>query len=130
MLADGWLYASWVVGASRIRAVEGPWPNVEAKIHHSVGSWPVLLDDETKVEQSEPERLLRLMARTRPFGESLVELELVVLDGDRGTEIRMREDFVSGPGKAIPTAIRHRALAARNRESLRRLSYLAEGDSR
>ncbi len=40
VLADGWLYSGWVVGASRIRAVDEQWPAVGSKIHHSVGSWP------------------------------------------------------------------------------------------
>ncbi len=27
MLSDGWLYASWVVGASRVRDVDPRWPS-------------------------------------------------------------------------------------------------------
>src|ERR1700712_4181413 len=37
VLADGWMYATWVVGASRIRAVEPQWPRQGARIHHSFG---------------------------------------------------------------------------------------------
>ena len=29
VLADGWLYPSWVVGASRMRDVDPAWPTVE-----------------------------------------------------------------------------------------------------
>ena len=49
VLADGWLYPLWVVGASRMREVDDHWPAVGARLHHSVGSWPLLLDDETEV---------------------------------------------------------------------------------
>ena len=51
VLADGWLYATWVVGAARIRAVDPQWPAEGSSIHHSVGSWPLLLDDTTTVQQ-------------------------------------------------------------------------------
>src|SRR5205823_1407725 len=45
VLADGWLYASWVVGAARIRDVDDGWPSPGTKIHHSIGAWPVFLHD-------------------------------------------------------------------------------------
>ncbi len=47
VFSDGWLYPLWVVGASRMREVDPGWPAVGAKIHHSVGLWPALLDDAT-----------------------------------------------------------------------------------
>ena len=42
VLADGWVYPTWVVGACRVRAVEPDWPQVGQRIHHSFGTWPVL----------------------------------------------------------------------------------------
>ncbi|HEY2043773.1 MAG TPA: SRPBCC family protein [Jatrophihabitans sp.] len=129
VLADGWLYSSWVVGASRIRDADRDWPAVGSRIHHSVGAWPFLLDDETRVLVCQRGQLLTLLARTRPLGEAEVEITLAEQPGG-GTEIRMREDFVSGIGKAAPAALRQRALVPRNRESLRRLGYLAEGRAR
>lgn len=36
ILADGWLYASWVVGAAHIRAVDEGWPDVGSRIHHNI----------------------------------------------------------------------------------------------
>ena len=48
VLADGWSYAMWVVGASRIRAVDTNWPAPGSRIHHSVGVWPVVLSDHTE----------------------------------------------------------------------------------
>jgi uncharacterized protein YndB with AHSA1/START domain len=130
VLSDGWLYASWVVGASRIRDVDADWPNEGAKIHHSVGAWPLLLDDETKVISSEPNTHLRLLARTRPLGEAIVDIDLTEPPDGAGTQIHMREDAINGVGKIVPSSVRQRALVPRNRESLRRLGYLAEGHSR
>ena len=130
VLSDGWLYASWVVGASRIREVDPRWPAVGTTMSHSVGSWPLLLDDDTEVLTSRPGRLLRLLARTRPLGESLVEIELADRPGLGSCAVTMREDTVSGPGLLVPAPLRQLALAPRNRESLRRLDYLVRGRAR
>src|SRR6478752_3157184 len=54
VLSDGWLFPVWVVGASRMREVDDHWPEPGARLHHSVGAWPVLLDDETEVLESVP----------------------------------------------------------------------------
>ena len=54
VLADGWLYPSWVVGASRMRAVDATWPAPDNAIHHSAGVWPALLDDTTSVLEWDP----------------------------------------------------------------------------
>ena len=56
VLADGWLYPLWVVGATRMRAVDAGWPEVGSKLHHSVGVWPLVLDDNTEVLECEPGR--------------------------------------------------------------------------
>jgi putative transposase len=56
VLEDGWLFAVWVVGASRIRDVDATWPKADSKIHHSVGSWPLLIDDTTSVVEIDPFR--------------------------------------------------------------------------
>jgi uncharacterized protein YndB with AHSA1/START domain len=127
VLSEGWLYAGWVVGASRIRRVDPDWPDEGTRMHHSVGSWPLLLDDDTEVLTCRPQQLLRLLARTRPLGESLVEIELKDRPGLGGCTVELREDTVSGPGLLIPTPLRQLALLPRNRESLRRLDYLVRG---
>jgi len=41
VLADGWVYTGWVVGASRMRSVDPAWPVPDARLHHSVGGWPL-----------------------------------------------------------------------------------------
>jgi uncharacterized protein YndB with AHSA1/START domain len=40
VLADGWSYSQWVVGASRVRDVTDGWPAEGTHIHHSVGPGP------------------------------------------------------------------------------------------
>jgi carbon monoxide dehydrogenase subunit G len=124
VLADGWTYASWVVGASRVRAVDPRWPQAGTRLHHSVGVWPAVLSDSTKVEISEPQRRLVLLAQGRPFGTARVEV-LLTPEGD-GTQVRMIEDAVDGVARAVPLPVRQVVLGVRNRETLRRLAYLAE----
>jgi uncharacterized protein YndB with AHSA1/START domain len=124
VLADGWLYPLWVVGASRIRDVEDSWPRAGSKIHHSVGIWPLLIDDETEVVETRNRQYLRLRARGWPIGEAAAEITLT--SREAGTEIVLNEDVVSGPGNLVPRPFRDPCLAWRNVESLRRLAFLAE----
>ncbi len=124
VLADGWLYPLWVVGACRMREVDDTWPAVGARLHHSVGTWPLLLDDKTEVVGSVPGSTLRLHAHAWPTGMAEVVVRLEPVGGE--TEVTLEEDVVAGPGALLPKPLRDVQLAWRNRESLRRLAYLAE----
>jgi hypothetical protein len=129
VLADGWLYPSWVVGASRMRDVDEGWPAVGTMLHHSVGAWPALINDTTSVTRCEPERELMLRGRIWPLGEADIRLRLEP-DPEGGCTITMEEDVVSGPSKLMPKPVRAAMITPRNVEALRRLAYLAEGRSR
>ena len=74
VLTDGWSYATWVVGAARIREVDEDWPAVGARIHHSVGAWPVLISDTTVVEEVDAPHRLQLRVKAWPTGEGRVIL--------------------------------------------------------
>jgi carbon monoxide dehydrogenase subunit G len=124
VLADGWLYPVWVVGASRMREVEDTWPAVGAKLHHSVGIWPALIDDNTEVVESVPLQSLSLRARGWPIGEARVDIRLEPVGPE--TRVTISEDAVSGPGKLAPPPVRGLTLKWRNTETLRRLAYIAE----
>ncbi|MFA6298599.1 MAG: SRPBCC family protein [Nocardioides sp.] len=124
ILCDGWLYPLWVVGASRMREVDDSWPEVGSKLHHSVGAWPALLDDNTEVEECRPLRMLRLRARAWPTGEAEVVLRLEPVGAE--TRIVMEENAVSGPASLIPKPLQDPLLGWRNVEALRRLAYLCE----
>lgn len=124
VLADGWLYPLWVVGASRIREVDDSWPAVDSRIHHSVGVWPALLDDSTLVTACRPHQELELLARAWPIGEAKVRIQLS--ESGAGTLVVIEEDAVSGPGRLVPQPVRAVGLKWRNVETLRRLAYLAE----
>ncbi|MGW6276907.1 SRPBCC family protein [Kribbella sp. NPDC055071] len=127
VLTDGWTYAAWVVGASRVRDVESGWPQPGHSIHHSVGVWPLLLNDTTTVEQYEPDRFLQLKVRAWPTGAGIVEF--VGTHHDGRCRLVMREQAVSGPFAAVPHQLIDPILRLRNDESLYRLALLAESKS-
>ncbi|GAA2541710.1 SRPBCC family protein [Pseudonocardia hydrocarbonoxydans] len=118
-LADGWNYALWVVGAAHMRTVDPDFPAVGSRLHHSVGVWPLLLEDTTEVLEVEPDRRLVLRARGWPTGEARVAIELVAVAG--GTRVRLSEEATSGPGALVPGVVQSLVLAPRNREALARL---------
>jgi uncharacterized protein YndB with AHSA1/START domain len=124
VLADGWLYPVFVVGASRMRDVDATWPQVGARLHHSVGSWPALIDDNSEVLEVEAGTRLRLRVRAWPAGEGTVEFRLEPNDG--GTRVTIVEDAAKGPALMIPKPVRDAQLDWRNSETLLRLAFIAE----
>lgn len=125
VLADGWLYPLWVVGATRMRDVDESWPAVGSRLHHSIGVWPCVIDDETKVVAAEPPRRMGLRAKGWPLGEADVVIELE--PAGRGTRVTIHEQAVEGPGRFIPPALQAPLIKWRNSETLHRLALVAEG---
>ena len=115
VLADGWSFPGWVVGAARVRAVDADWPDPGTRIHHSVGLWPGLLHDSTEVVRSVPRSELVLHARAWPFGVAEILLRLTERDGradrhvDPGGAQRAHEahDHPVGCGVAGGGGLRH-----------------------
>lgn len=127
VLGDGWLYPGWVVGASRMREVDEAWPNAGAELHHSVGTWPLLINDRTEVEEWTPPRRMVLLARGWPMGEARVILDVEAEES--GCRVRIQETAVSGPASWLGPVLEP-LLLWRNRETLHRLALLAEGGAR
>lgn len=128
VLADGWLYPSWVVGAARMRDVDSQWPAEGARLHHSLGLWMILIDDTTEVVEWSPPQRVRLRAKAGPFGRAVIVID-VKARAD-GCVVRMGEELVGTAGKVLPRLLWVPVMRARNVETLRRLGYLAEGRRR
>lgn len=124
VLADGWLYPLWVVGATRMRDVDENWPEKGSRIHHSVGVWPLLINDHTEVLDVVPGRSISLRARAWPVGEAKVDIRLS--DVGAQTEVVIEEDAIAGPGALVPEPFKGLTLKWRNVETLRRLAFIAE----
>ena len=125
VLSDGWLYPLFVVGASRMRDVDESWPAVGARLHHSVGTWPLLIDDTTEVLEVDEGKRLLLLARGWPAGQANVDISLEP-SGDT-TVVTITEDATAGPGLLVPKPLRDAQLHWRNVETLRRLAFVVEG---
>lgn len=125
VLADGWLYPSWVVGASRVRDVDEHWPAPGSRLHHSVGAWPMLIDDYTEVLELDAPRLIRLRARGWPTGEA--EVTITAEPTPAGCRISIEEHASAGPARLVPRPAMDAVLKIRNVETLHRLAMIAEG---
>jgi hypothetical protein len=127
VLGNGWLYPAWVVGAARMRDVDVSWPAPPAKLDHSVGTWPFLLNGTTSMLVWRPPRRAVMKARGWPIGEAKVIIDVERQGG--GCQVTIREWAVKGVGAAAPRFLTDPLLRWRNNETLRRLSYLSEGAS-
>jgi uncharacterized protein YndB with AHSA1/START domain len=125
VIADGWTYSQWVVGNSRMRAVDPNWPRTGSTIEHSIGVWPLVVNDITVVEDCQPQQRLVLLAKTRPFGKARITLQLFDIDGG-GCRIEMAEVPVGAPMGWVPHRVALAAAFPRNRECTWRLAALAE----
>jgi len=125
VLANGWLYPLWVVGASRIRDVADDWPAVGARLHHSFGPWPLVVNDTTELRVWEPPHHVVLEANGGPIGIARITID--VKPRADGCVVRIQEEPVTGPTKLLPEVVFDAVMRWRNAETLRRLAYLAEG---
>lgn len=128
VLADGWLYPLFVVGAARMREVDDTWPAVGSRLHHSVGSWPLLIDDTTEVLEVEEHRRILLLARGWPAGQAHVAI--TVRPDGASSVVTIEEQVTAGPGALVPKPVQDVQLHARNIETLRRLAFVVEGRTR
>lgn len=124
VIADGWTYSQWVVGNSRMRAVDPHWPVPGSAIHHSVGVWPAVLNDETVVESCLPYEELVLRAKGRPLGSARIVLKLS--DTPSGSRVEMIEVPIGGVLNLLPDQLAMALTYPRNRECLSRLAAIAE----
>lgn len=124
VLANGWTYSQWVVGNSRTRAVDPDWPQPGSAIRHSIGVWPLVIDDQTSVESCVPPHELVLRAGLGPFGAARITMRLYEIPD--GCRVEMIEVPAEGPIRFIPDRLTLVAIHPRNRECILRLAALVE----
>ena len=100
------------------------WPAPGARILHSIGTWPAVIDDETVVENCITGEELVLLAKIRPAAEARITLQLTDIAG--GCRVAMTEVAVSAPLRWVPDSVQLTAVAPRNRECTWRLAMIAE----
>ncbi len=126
VLSDPRSYARWVVGSREVRRADPDWPAVGTAFDHKVGIWPATLSDHSEVLEAEPPHFLKLLVKARPFSRALVSLRLQ--ETPRGTRVQMREVAADARSRLLLNPLTDPLIWIRNRESLRRLRALAEGD--
>lgn len=126
VIEDGWYFAAWVVGASHVRAVDENWPSIGSRIHHSVGPWPLNINDVTTVRAVERNSMIELDARAWPVGSARVRITLNAVSATE-TEVSLAEEIEGGPGRLLPHSVQAGLLRRRNDESVRRLANIAAG---
>jgi uncharacterized protein YndB with AHSA1/START domain len=123
ILTDPRTYPDWLAGASDIRAVDDDWPRPGSKFHHWVGLGPFRVADSTKVVEVEPDRLLRLAVRARPFVSAIATFTLVG-DDERCAVALQEEPAVRVVGTVV-RPVMDPVTHVRNHLSLKRLAGLA-----
>ena len=88
------------------------WPQPGARLHHSVGTWPLLLDDITEVVECRPGSLLELKAHAWPAGRADVRIQLRPHGSD--TEVVIEENATKGPAALLPNVLEDPLLKWRN----------------
>jgi uncharacterized protein YndB with AHSA1/START domain len=121
-IADPRTYPDWLVGAQRIRHVDGSFPAPHAAFDHSVGpAEGATVDDSSEVLAADPPRRLDLEVRVGPLRG---EVTFLLDETGDGTWVTLRERPTGPAGAATP--LLRPMLYARNRWSLRRLRHLLE----
>jgi uncharacterized protein YndB with AHSA1/START domain len=124
VLADGHSYKSWVVGTSKIRAVDAAWPAPGSRLHYRVGRGPLRHDGHTEVLSVADGWCLELEAHAWPLGTARIELRLEQTDDGR-CGVTMVEHPARGTAAALHNPLGDALLKLRNVEALRRLEKLA-----
>lgn len=120
LLADGWRYAEWVVGAKRVRAVDPTWPEPGSQFHHTLGVGPLTLNDSTEMLAYAPAGPVVLKARGWPTGSAKVTITAEALP-EGGSEVTMDEEPIEGPALRLRNPVLDGLIHLRNIESLRRM---------
>jgi len=119
VLRDGWSYDKWVVGTSRIRAVDSTWPQPGAKLRYRIGWGPMSKEDQTRSMRLVDGSELELEAVGRPLGSARVDFRV-----DRvrdGSLVTMIEHPTKGPLADLHNVGFEFLIYLRNVETLRRL---------
>lgn len=131
VLVDPLAYPKWVLGAKRIRHVDGVWPEPGSHFGHEVGAGPAAVKDDTEALKVEWPRRLELDVRFRPIGTARVEIETTP-HADASTLVTLQETPTGGrvkcaEGLPIAPMLVRVLLDLRNNWSLVRLRRIVEG---
>lgn len=97
VVADPCTYPDWLLGAHRIRGVDGDWPAAGSAFRHLIGVAPFVVPGSTTVISCDEPHRLELRAGMGPFGAAEVAIEVEQRTG--GSRVSVDERFVAGPAR-------------------------------
>ncbi len=124
VLADGYRYADWVIGARGILAVDAGWPARDSALWFTVGLGPLTYTGRTTVVACVPERVLELEVHVGLAGSVRVGARLTA-NGD-GTRVLLEEHPATGLVARLHTRVGDIGFAVRAHLLLRELARVAE----
>lgn len=128
VLTDALAFGYWVVGPSKVVAVDPQWPSVGSAFVHQHLRGPLRIRDETRVLEIDPPRRLRLEFNLRPLGMR-GEVTFSLEPDERGTDLVFIETVTGGLVGKRWNPVLDRLLWARNVQGLQRLKDLCEETS-
>ena len=87
-----------------------------------------MIGDVTTVHGWDPPHRMVIRPQGWPLGEARVEL--TVEEHRRGCKVTIVENAIAGPGSWVPGVVLQPMIWLRNRETLRRLGWVAAGRAR
>lgn len=131
-LTDPRTYPDWLVGAKRIRSVDGGWPRAGTAFHHTVGIGPFTVSDRTTVLDVHRPNRLHLDTGVGPFGAARVTFTVEAVSASR-TRVTIEElphrGLVKIAWRFAGKGLMQLGLLGRNEVSLRQLRSSLEDSS-
>ena len=124
VLLDPHAYADWVVGAYKVREVDGDWPAKGSSFHHELARSAGGVKDKTTVVDIEKPRRITLKAYARPLGAADVTIRVEDVDG--GSLVVIDESVSEDSKLRLVNPLNEIFIYLRNVEALRRFARIAE----
>lgn len=125
VLVDPYAYGFWVVGPDRVITASDDWPDPRATFRHEMRWGPLVVSDETELEEIDPPRRIVLCAKIRPFGV-YARIEITLEPTRTGTRLSLDEVPTRGLWRPVWNPVFDRLMWVRNIQALERLKALAE----
>ncbi len=128
VLADGSLYADWVVGTSDSRVTRGLWPEVGSALEYTVRIGPWTVAGTTVVRRVDAPAELELEVDSGPLGTARVAIE--VRPWGKESLVIVDEHPLRGIGGTLHNAAVDALIQLRHRSMLARLANVVEKSAR
>lgn len=128
VLLDPYAYPDWVVGAYKVRDVDGDWPEEGSSFHHQLARSSGGVKDKTTITDIERPRQITLKAFARPLGAA--DIKVRVEDVGGGSLVVIDESVAEDSKLRKVKPLTEIFIYLRNIEALRRFARVASKRSR